>query len=70
MSTLALLGTCETGYGDADGGVNGVISASFEGVVKEAQAGNAYTVNIASSLTVSQFDDRSQVYISLKIDAK
>jgi hypothetical protein len=32
------------------GGGNEVISASFEGVVKEAQAGNVYTVIIAFSL--------------------
>jgi len=67
---LALLGTCETGYGDAGGGVNGVISISFEGVVKEAQAGNVYTVIITSSLRVCQFDHRQQFYISLKIDTK
>jgi hypothetical protein len=30
--------------------VNGVISASFEGVAKEAQAGNVYTVIITPSL--------------------
>ena len=44
------MGNMRNGLWDAGGGVNGVISASFEGVVKEAQAGNVYTVIIAFSL--------------------
>ena len=50
VSTLTLCGTCETGYEDARGAANGAIFASFQGVAKETQVGNIYTVIITPLL--------------------